>query len=74
MRQWFIGLDRLLRGDVTQLSDLRTGRIEVPLFGLSVVSILLAVVYGACMGAFALLRPAGPEFPQVAASAAKTPL
>lgn len=74
MWQWFVGLDRILRGEATQLADLRTGRIEVPLFGLTVVSVILAVVYGACMGAFALLRPSGPELQQLMASAVKTPL
>jgi len=73
MLRWFKELDRILRGDATHLSALDRGSVEVPAFGLTVVVIILGVTYGACMGTFALLRPGGPEFMQLFASAVKTP-
>ena len=49
-------LDRLLRGEATNPGALRDGTIDVPLRGLTVVILLLAMFYGACMGSFSLFR------------------
>jgi hypothetical protein len=73
MWKWFKELDRILRGDATHLAALERGSVEIPVLGISFVIILLGMIYGACMGTFALLRPDHPEFMQMAASAVKTP-
>jgi hypothetical protein len=79
MRNWIAALDRLLKGEVTRLSALRTGNIDVPLGGLSVMILALGIIYGLCMGAFALVsRWRTPElymgYEQLAASAVKVPM
>src|SRR3569832_1052219 len=73
MWKWFKELDRILRGDATQLAALERGSVEIPVLGISFVIIILGMIYGVCMGTFALLRPDHPEFMQMAASAVKTP-
>lgn len=80
MLNWIRQLDQILRGDATRLSALRDGRIEMRVGGLFVVVILLAIVYGLCMGSFVILR-AGPSegftrdaVLQLIASAVKLPL
>lgn len=72
-RAWFGQLDRILRGDATRLSQLRQGKVELPVVGLSIVLIILAMVYGACMGSFALMSEKGPHAIQVLASMLKVP-
>lgn len=54
MRSWWKDLDRILRGEATQLSALRTETIEVPAAGLSVVAVVLGMIYGACMGCYSI--------------------
>ena len=78
MRNWVKSLDRVLKGEATRPAALRGGTIDLPLGGLTVVVLLLGVVYGACMGSFALItrwntsaRDAG--YLQMAASAVKVP-
>jgi hypothetical protein len=71
---WIQQLDRLLRGEVTSLPELRTGRLNIPVFGLSFIIIILGMIYGVCMGLFAVVdRPAGPEPMQIVASMIKVP-
>jgi hypothetical protein len=53
---WFRELDRLLRGELTGVSSLRSGGIEISPRRLSACIIILAMVYGACMGTFALFQ------------------
>ena len=79
MVNWIRSLDRVLKGEATRPAALRGGSIELPLFGLTVVLLLLGVLYGASMGTFALVarwdtstRDVG--YLQIAASAAKVPL
>lgn len=84
MWKWIKQLDGILRGDATRLPALREGRIDMPVGGVMIVAIGLAVVYGICMGAFAVIRAAWPEsgvtvemedaFKQMLASAVKLPL
>jgi hypothetical protein len=71
--RWLRALDQLLRGETTRLSALKSGRLEIPLRGLALLIVLLGVTYGACMGVFALLREAGPEWRQLAAAVVKVP-
>ena len=73
MRQWLTDLDRVLRGETTQLSALRGEKLDVPACRLSGVVLVLAVLYGVCMGSFAVFRPGGPVFIQLAATALKVP-
>ncbi len=78
MLNGFRSLDRILRGDATRPADLGQGRVDVPLGALAVVILLLAMLYGVCMGAFALVSRWGTPhlrdgLRQVASSAAKVP-
>src|SRR4051794_1350335 len=73
MRTWWKALDRILRGEATRVSGLRRGTLEIPVGGLAVVLMVLAMVYGVCMGSFALLRDGGPSYWQVVASMLKVP-
>jgi hypothetical protein len=70
----FQELDRLLRGELTGVSSLRAGGIEISARRLSACIIILAMIYGACMGTFALFRMKGPSALQVLASMIKVPL
>lgn len=80
VRERFIELDRLLRGETTHPRALGGRTLEVSARGMAMIAILLAVFYGACMGSFSLLKetppelndPAGPYL-QVIASMLKTP-
>src|SRR3954451_5190775 len=73
MGNWWIDLDRILRGEATRSSALRRQAVEVDAGGLSVVLIVLAMVYGACMGCFALMRSDGPVYRQLLATMLKVP-
>ena len=54
-------LDRILRGELTQVSSLRRGGIDVSPGRLSLIIVVLGMVYGICMGTFALFRMKGPH-------------
>ncbi|MBL9091471.1 MAG: hypothetical protein JNL96_09625 [Planctomycetaceae bacterium] len=74
----FAQLDRILRGELTRPASLATGRFQFSITGVSLVGIVLAMVYGACMGAFSVLRvldvaDAEPNYMQLLASTLKTP-
>ena len=71
---WFAELDLLLRGDLTRVSSLRTGGLEVNSRRLSLIIIVLAMIYGVCMGTFAVFRAQGANPIQVLASMLKVPL
>jgi hypothetical protein len=73
MMRWWRDLDRILRGEATRLSALRQRTVEVDVGGLSVVLVLLAVFYGACMGSFAVLKSGGPSYLQLLAAMVKVP-
>lgn len=49
-------VDRVLRGEVTQLENLRDGTISVRASSLTVMIIVLGLIYGLCMGCFSLFR------------------
>ena len=67
-------LDRILRGELTQVSSLRRGGIEVSPRRLSLIIVVLGMVYGICMGTFALFRMKEPHAWQIVASMVKVPL
>ena len=73
MLSWFKHLDRILRGEATQLPQLRTGTIDVPAGGLTLVIVLLGVFYGLCMGSFAVISGRAGRWEQMFASAIKVP-
>jgi hypothetical protein len=73
MRSWWKDLDRILRGDATRVSSLSRGTIEVPIGGLTVVLVILGMLYGMCMGCFALFKTGGPSYWQLLASTLKVP-
>ena len=67
-------LDRILRGELTRVSSLRSGGLEISPRRLSLVIVVLAMVYGICMGTFAIFRMTGPSAMQLIASMIKVPL
>ena len=73
MWQWIRHLDRLLRGQATQLDQLKDGKLDIPIFGLAVVIDILGLLYGACMGAFALTGTGSGHLMQVPATMIKVP-
>jgi len=73
MRSWWKDLDRILRGDATRLPELRRGKIEVSVGGLTFVLVVLAMVYGACMGSFSVFRGTSSAGWQCLASTIKVP-
>src|SRR5262245_20713144 len=73
MGTWLKALDQILRGEATRPSALRYGTVEVPAGGLTVVAAVLAVLYGICMGSYALFKQEGATYPQIVASAVKVP-
>jgi len=73
MRKTLAALDRILRGDATDLSRVQAGSLELPLARLALLIAVLAAFYGVCMGTNALLRPDGPEWRQMIAAGAKVP-
>lgn len=74
MLLWFKQLDGILRGDATRLPALQEGKISFPIGGLTIVTILLGVIYGLCMGSFAMIRTSGQAYMQLIASAIKLPM
>ena len=73
MWRWFQQLDRVLRGEATKLNALRGQMIDVPAGGLSVVLILLGVLYGVCMGCYAVFGIDEARYIQMLASMVKVP-
>jgi hypothetical protein len=71
---WLRELDLLLRGELTRLSSLRRDGIAISPRRLSYVIVVLAMIYGLCMGTFALFRAQGPSVLQLLASMIKVPL
>ncbi|MEX0885894.1 MAG: hypothetical protein WD009_05595 [Phycisphaeraceae bacterium] len=67
-------LDDILRGEATQPDLLKQGRIDIPISGLLLVITALGIFYGACMGAFSVIRTGGGLWMQLVASAVKLPL
>lgn len=74
MLKSFVQLDKILRGDATQLSSLEQGKIEIASTGLSVVLLLLGMLYGLCAGSYAMIQSGGQNYMQLIASTVKIPL
>lgn len=76
--RWLKQLDQILRGELTRPDALQSGRFQFSAVGVSIVAVVLAMLYGACMGAYSVFRILDdlqyPEsFRQLTASAVKTP-
>ena len=56
MIAWLKSLDRILRGEATRPDALKNGSIEFHAVGLTIVVIVLAMIYGFCMGSFSLFK------------------
>ena len=72
-------MDRVLKGETTKPDALRNGTIDLPVGGLTIVLVVLAMLYGACMGSFAVVArwggaAAGGGRLQFAYSAVKVPM
>src|SRR5262249_29701435 len=74
MWQSFRELDRILRGEATRPSAVRWGMIDLPVGRLSWVIVLLGLLYGLCMGCYALFKPGGADGLQLIATTLKVPL
>ena len=55
---WLLAVDQILRGQVTQPGRSIPSDIRFPIVGVSVVVVLMAMVYGFCMGVFSLIHGA----------------
>ena len=73
MRSWIKSLDRLLRGEYTQLPTLRLGQFNIPILGFTILIDLLGMIYGLCMGIFALTPGGSGHALQCLASMIKVP-
>jgi hypothetical protein len=80
MLNWLNHLDRLLRGDVTRAEDLRDGKLEIDAQGMAVLVLILAMIYGLCMGSYSLMREVpesvndpSPPYMQLIATTVKVP-
>ena len=74
MKRWLHNLDRVLRGETTRLGTMGEDSLKIPLGGLLLVILLLAMLYGVCMGFFAGFREGGPLWMQWFAGIVKVPL
>jgi hypothetical protein len=73
MFEWLRQLDRILRGEATKPDQIAGGTLRVPIFGLAVVIDLLGMIYGACMGLFAVMGKDTSRWMQIPASMIKVP-
>jgi len=70
---WLWALDQILRGETTRPSALREQALQVPLAGLSLLILALALCYGFCMGMYPGCRIEGPSGLQWLACTLKIP-
>lgn len=70
---YFRELDELLRGRRTTLAQFAAGTAHLQLRPLVGVSLLLAVIYGECMGSFSLVNRPDPQYMQMLATGVKVP-
>jgi hypothetical protein len=73
MLRWLKELDRILRGDATKVAALRQGTIPVLAEQLTAGILVLGLIYGLCMGSYAVFIRDEPEFRQLLASMLKVP-
>lgn len=73
LRSWLEALDQILRGETTRPSALRERSLQIPLAGLSLLILALALSYGFCMGMYPGCRIEGPSGLQWLACMLKIP-
>src|SRR5436190_1802643 len=73
MWAWIQQLDRLLRGQATEIEQLQDGKLRIPVLGLAIVIDLLGLIYGGCMGIFAITGSGNGHLMQVPATMLKVP-
>jgi hypothetical protein len=74
MLNWLKQLDSVLRGEASAADRLKNGEFETPVARIALVAIFLGMIYGACMGLFAVLqRPDYDGWMQLLASTLKLP-
>lgn len=73
MLNHFKQLDRLLRGDATSSAALRFGTILIPIDKIGVAILLLASLYGFCMGIFSLVNGNDALLQRMLATIVKVP-
>jgi hypothetical protein len=73
VRYYLQSLDRLLRGELTHLEALRKDGLQLPLGGTTLLVAVLGMVFGVCMGTFAVLHKDGPQLMQMVAASVKVP-
>jgi hypothetical protein len=73
MWHYIQSLDRLLRGELTQLDSLRKDGLRLPLGGTTLLVALLGMLFGVCMGTYAVLHQDGPRPMQMLAASIKVP-
>jgi hypothetical protein len=71
--KWVKDLDRLVRGEATNLSALRKGIIEIPSDRLQIAIVVLGIIYGMGMGCFSLLKGDSVSFLQFFSGMVKVP-
>ncbi len=74
MIQWLKELDEVLRGHKGDPQLLAGGTAHIRIKPLVAVSIVLGIIYGLCMGLYAVLTRTPPCFAQMFASAVKVPI
>ncbi|MEL6312133.1 MAG: hypothetical protein AAFQ17_07195, partial [Pseudomonadota bacterium] len=67
-------LDAILRGEATRPDELAEGDFKLPIAGIALVNIALAMIYGLCMGTYAVVQSGGERWVQMLASAVKVPM
>ena len=73
MWQWILTLDRILRGQTTQISALREDKFDIPIYGMAVIIQTLGAIYGLCMGLFSISPGGSGHAMQIIASMLKVP-
>ena len=79
LTNWLYHLDRILRGEATRPPDIQQADIQIPVLGITLVVVVLAMIYGFCMGVFGIATGIESEQLQKAmmqtfASMSKVPL
>lgn len=59
MRAWLRQLDGILRGEATRPEVIQKGRLDVSARGQLLVMVIFGLLFGACVGAFAVIRTGG---------------
>jgi hypothetical protein len=70
---WLQALDQILRGEITRPSALREQSLRIPMAGLALLILALALLYGFCMGMYPGCRIDDPSWQRWLACTLKIP-